>query len=121
MSPIGIGFGLLFGATAVGDQRRRRAALLRQQARGVVRQYLDDVQFQSAEQLAEMLRGVHRTLRDETSQRLAELQQTTAAAQARIEAGRRDDQATRAQRRKELDAQLAALQQWREMATRWQS
>jgi hypothetical protein len=116
MSPVGVGFGLLFGATAVGDQRRKKAMLVRQQARTAIRQYLDDVQFQTGEQLTETMRTIQRGLRDETAARLAELQQIAAASQSRIEASRKTDQATRHQRKEALEAQLDALTQWGRMA-----
>ncbi len=75
-SPLTLGIGAVFAGGQLLDAQRRRIAGRRQQARTSVRQFLDDVNLEIGQQLADAQRLVGRDLRDEFSERLAELQRT---------------------------------------------
>jgi hypothetical protein len=64
LNPISIGAGLLLGGKTISDERRRVVARRQAEAKMVVRRYVDDVSFQVGKDSRDMLRGVQRDLRD---------------------------------------------------------
>jgi hypothetical protein len=77
-TPIVLGVGTAFGAKSVVDNRKRKVAEARQQARLAIRRLLDDVAFRIGNEISVSLRRVQVQLRDEISSRLTELQRTVA-------------------------------------------
>lgn len=75
-NPVTIGIGAAFAGMQLADAHKRKIALRRQQARSNVRQYLDEVQFAIGNELSEVMRDVQRNIRDEFTQRIAELMRT---------------------------------------------
>ncbi|MCU1390250.1 MAG: hypothetical protein JWL72_3588, partial [Ilumatobacteraceae bacterium] len=75
-NPVLLGVGLLFGSMGLVDDRKRKVQARRQAARTQVRQFLDDVQFEVGNQIANLVKEIQRDLRDEFGERLAELQRT---------------------------------------------
>ena len=110
-NPVLLGIGAVFGTMGLADERKRKVQARRQAARGQVRQFLDDVQFEVGNQISIVVRDVQRELRDEFTARLAELQRTyTDAAKRGQEDAQRSD-AERKQRGTQIDGSLNALAQ----------
>jgi Dynamin family len=109
LNPVTIGLGVAFGGMQMVDAHKRKLAGRRQQARVCVRQFADDVQFEIGNAMSEALRGVQREIRDEFTERTAELQRTyTDAARQASEAAQRGA-ADAKQRVGQVEAALAAL------------
>jgi hypothetical protein len=108
-NPVTIGLGAVFAGQALLDQRKRRLATERQQARQATRQFVDEVSFEVGNELSEVVRTFQRQLRDEVGERLAELQRTTTdAARAASDAVARDG-ASREARAKDLANRVRVL------------
>jgi hypothetical protein len=108
-NPVLLGIGALFGTMGLADDRKRKVQMRRQTARGQVRQFLDDVQFEVTNQLSSVVRDVQRELRDEFTARLGELQRTYTDAAKRAQEDAQKGQGERAQRGGELDQSIVAL------------
>ena len=110
-NPVTLGAGALFGGLQLLDERKRRVATRRQAARTQMRQFVDDVQFEVGDEITAAIRELQRTLRDEFSDRLGELQQTYAdTMQQAQQDAQRNQQETQA-RLQEVQARLAELEQ----------
>jgi hypothetical protein len=110
-NPVLLGAGAVFGGLQLGEERKRKLQVLRQSARAQVRQFLDDVQFEVGNAVAEVIREVQRELRDGFSERLAELQRTYVETAQRAQEDANRGQAEIDARRKQVAAGLAALDQ----------
>lgn len=108
-NPITIGFGAVFAGQALLDQRKRRLAAQRQQARVATRQFVDEVQFEVGNELSELVRSFQRQLRDEFGERISELQRTTAETAKRSSDGLAKDAASREARRNDLANRIQVL------------
>lgn len=108
-NPVTIGFGAAFGGMQLLDAHKRKIAGRRQAARAGVRQFAEDVQFEIGNAMTEALRGVQRSIRDEFTERVTELQRTYAdIARTAGEAAQRG--AADAERRStEVQASLVAV------------
>jgi len=107
-NPVTIGAGLVMGVQRLTDSRKKQVAGRRQEVRQTVRQFIDDVQFEISNHIAESVRSVQRSLRDSVTARMAECVRTRNEA---IESLKRDARATaeeQAERLAELDAVLAS-------------
>ncbi len=108
-NPVTIGLGVAFGGMQLLDAHKRKIAQRRQQARVSVRQFVDDVQFEIGNAMSETLRNVQRGIRDEFTERVAELQRTyTDAARQAAEAAKRGT-VDAEQRAVEVEALLSTL------------
>jgi hypothetical protein len=110
-NPVLLGAGAVFGGLQLSEERKRKLQVLRQGARGQVRQFLDDVQFEVGNAVAEVIREVQRELRDGFSERLGELQRTYVETAQRAQEDANRGQAEIDARRKQVAAGLAALDQ----------
>jgi hypothetical protein len=77
-SPLTLGIGVAFAGHQLMDANRRKIAVRRQKAKIAVRQFLDDVQFEVTNQLAETIRTRQRDVRDEFTERVTEALRTNA-------------------------------------------
>jgi GTPase SAR1 family protein len=77
-TPFTIGLGVYFGGRSVMDARKRRIASHRSEARSTVRKVIDDISFEVGDQVATVLRLSQQSLREDFSDRFAELQRSTA-------------------------------------------
>ena len=112
-NPVTIGFGAVFGGMQLVDAHKRKIAQRRQQARINARQFSDDVQFEVGNAIGELLRMVQRAIRDEFTERIAELHRTYVdTARAATEAIDREG-ADRAHRTAELKMSLERLNRHR--------
>jgi hypothetical protein len=108
-NPVMLGVGAVFGSMGLIDDRKRKVQARRQAARSQVRQFMDDVQFEMGNQIANLVKEIQRDLRDEFGERLAELQRTYTETAARAQADLTRSGNERQTRVKEVDAQLADL------------
>jgi GTPase SAR1 family protein len=109
LNPVVVGVGLLVGGQRLLDQRKRKVATQRQQARAALRQFYDDVQFEIGTEIANALRSVQRELRDEFMARVTELHRTCAETVGRMQAAASQEQEERAQRVPALERRRNAL------------
>lgn len=110
-NPVMLGVGAIFGAIGLADEKKRKVQARRQSARGQVRQFLDDVQFEVGNQISIIVRDVQRDLRDEFTDRLGELQRTYADAAKRGQEDIQRNEAERKQRAAQIDGSLKLLRQ----------
>ncbi|MEM9606395.1 MAG: dynamin family protein [Actinomycetota bacterium] len=108
-NPVLLGAGALFGGFQLMEDRKRKVTVRRQNARTQVRQFVDDVQLEVGNEITNLVRDVHRELRDELTGRLAELQQTYTAAGQAAQAEAKQTQEESIATRGRLDEQLATL------------
>jgi hypothetical protein len=108
-NPVMLGVGALFGGMGLVDDRRRKVAQRRQNARQQVRQFLDDVQFEVGNQIATLTREIQRELRDEFTERLGELQRTYTDAAKRAQENAQRTQQERQARGTEVDQLVGTL------------
>jgi len=90
-NPVTLGLGAVFGGMQLAEAQKRKVAQRRQQARTNARQFSDDVQFEVGNTIGEIVRAIQRSIRDEFTQRIAELHETYAeTARAATESIARD-------------------------------
>lgn len=101
------------GGKMMRDESRRLLDRRRMEAKNTVRRYVDDVSFQVGKQSRDMLRQVHRELRDHFMARSEELvrsaQESLIAAERASQAGVAERQQRAADLRAELE-RIAALE-----------
>lgn len=108
-NPVLLGAGALFGGFQLVEDRKRRVQQRRQGARGQMRQFTDDVQFEMSNELTKMIREVQRSLRDEFVALIGELQQSWANAAKQADEALAQGSDGLAARRSVVDAHLGRL------------
>lgn len=108
-NPVTIGIGALFVGQAIVQQRKKRVATQRQQAKQAAKQFLDEVQFEIGNEVAEMVRTIQRQLRDEFSARVSELHRTYAEAAQRAQESAKQSEAARKEQVPKLEQRIAVL------------
>ncbi len=116
VTPLLIGAGVLFGGRQYIEERRRDATRRKQQARTIIRQYVDNVQFEVGNRIRETTRDLQREMRDYFSDRLSELTQTYATTLEETQQSLRRSQQERDQRAQELKARVERLAELRRRA-----
>jgi predicted GTPase len=82
-TPVSIGVGLAFGIKQVLDERKRAIEKRRQEARTILRGFLNRTQMELGSRTRQIVREGHRALRDSFAQRIDELNTTvTSTAQS---------------------------------------
>lgn len=116
MNPLVAGMAFFMGRKALRDDRARKLTQRRQEARQMVRKYVDEVSFQVTKDSRDTLRRVHRDLRDTFTERASEVQRSTnealRAAQRAVEAEEKD----REQRLQTVEVELQRLEALRRQA-----
>lgn len=108
-NPVTLVLGAAFAGKAAFDIRKRNLANRRVQARAAVRQFLDDVQFEVGNELAEALRSRQRDLREQIAAAVAETTLTVTGLAERARVDLQAGVAAQAERRRALEALDAAL------------
>jgi hypothetical protein len=117
LNPISIGAGLLMGRRTIGDERKRIVTKRQNDAKAVLRRYIDDVTFHVSKDSRDMLRGVQRVLRDHFT---AQAEQMKRSLQESIQVAEKSVKASKAERDArltEIKAELAKLDAVRAMVT----
>lgn len=116
LGPISIGIALVMGHKGLRDEKKRQLLQRRTQARNAIRRYCDEVSFVMGKDSRDTLRRVQRQLRDHYSALAEELARSNVEAiNAATEAATKS-QAERDGRLRDLDAELARLEQVRGLA-----
>jgi hypothetical protein len=113
-NPVTLGLGVAFGGLQLVDAHKRKITQRRQNARANVRQFLDDVQFEVGNGVNEALRELPRSLRDEFSSRVAELQTTYSDAARTAQEAAQADAAQSHERRAFIAVALERLETLRD-------
>ncbi len=101
--------GLVMGRSGLREEKARQLALRRAQAKNAVRRYCDDVTFHVGKDSRDTLRRVQRQLRDHYSARAEELHRSTADSLKAAQQSVQQDNATREQRLRAVNAELTRL------------
>ena len=108
-SPLTLGIGIAFAGASLRDSHRRKIALRRQKAKAAGRQFLDDVQFEVGNELADTIRVRQRDLRDEFAERVTNALKVNSDAAARAQANAQQAEAERGRRAGQIRAGLERL------------
>lgn len=109
-NPFTLGAGALFGAKHLRDQRARRIAAQRQEARAAFRAAVDQAQVEVLKAISDAVRHLQRDLRDTFTARIQEVQRETAETATRCEAEVGRGIAERDERRPVLAGRIADLE-----------
>jgi len=96
--PVSLGVAALFGAKQILDTRKAALKQRRQEARMILRQFIDEVMGEVGNRARQLVQDLHRLLRDHYSARLQELSRSTAAALQSSQEALARDRAGREQR-----------------------
>jgi hypothetical protein len=116
LGPIGIGIGVVMGNRGLRDEKKRQIQKRRAEARNAIRRYCDEVSFVANKDSRDTLRRVQRQLRDHYSGLAEELNRANAQALVSASDAAKRTQADREKRLKDVDAELARLEQLRRRA-----
>jgi GTPase SAR1 family protein len=105
----GTAIGLLMGRKTLKDEKERQLTQRRAQARNSVRRYCDEVSFEVNKDSRDTLRRIQRQMRDHYSSRAEELHKSTAEALKAANDAAKRSVTERAQRLKDVDAELARI------------
>jgi hypothetical protein len=115
-APVSVGVAVFFGGKQFLDTRKTALRQRRQEARSVIRQYVDESNLELSNRVRQLIQDHHRTLRDHYSARLQELSRSTGAALQAAQESLAGDRASREQRAEQLrqwasrlERELAAL------------
>ncbi|MCW4352563.1 dynamin family protein [Hoyosella sp. YIM 151337] len=118
INPLSIGAGVIFGARAYKEDMANRLQKRRADAKMAIRQYTDDVAFQTGKESRDRLRWVQRQLRDHftdiAGQTLRSLNDSVRTAQEAVNLSKRDREVRIAQ----LESSLAELTELKAAAQR---
>lgn len=112
-NPVSLGFGVVLGRKAIRDEKERALTQRRQQARQACRAYIDDVGFSVGKDARDGLRRLQRALRDMFTQEAEALQRSTSDALQAARASVDADRDERARRLRDVDAEIARIQELR--------
>lgn len=110
LNPLSIGLGVILGGKAIVDDRDRRLAQARQEAKQAHRKYTEEITLQVGKDSRDTLRRVQRGLRDAFTDVATELQRSVQEALQSAQAAVKADQEERGKTLKHSQAQLKAIQ-----------
>jgi hypothetical protein len=116
VAPVSVVIGLAMGGRHQRQEKKRRLVLRRQEARQAYRKYTDAVIFEVGKQSRDTLRQVHRELRDSWAERAQQLQRSANLAVEAATAAADVEDADRAQRLSEVEAELQRIDALRSSA-----
>ena len=103
------GLGVAFGGKQLFEERKRQVNARRQQARQLLRQFLDDAQFSVLKDMRDRTRYYQRQLRDHFSSRLAELMTANTRTLEALQLNLRQGQTARTERIENLKQAVAEI------------
>jgi hypothetical protein len=109
LNPVTVAMGAMFGGIGILDDRNRKVATRRNNARQAVHAFCDDVSFQLGEEIQTNLRVINRELRDHFTSRLGELMRTYGEAEQTATLTLQRSQGENQQRLAELNQHLEWL------------
>ena len=105
-----LGVGALFGGKQIWDERNRRMSQRRQQARGVIRQFIDDIQFEASKTTRDLVRDLQRMQREYFAEELTQRMRTQNAVIEASQRGAEAAEGTRLNRIAELQQMDQAIE-----------
>lgn len=97
-TPVSLGVAAFFGAKQVLDSRKAAVKQRRQEARAVIRGYLDEVNLEVGTRTRQLAQDAQRAVRDHYSARIVELSRSAAAGLEAAQRAATEDQAARQER-----------------------
>jgi GTPase SAR1 family protein len=116
VNPLTVVLGVVMGHGAIKQERERQLALRRQQAKGSVRKYIDEVSFQMGKDSRDTIRRIQRQLRDTFQARAEELTRSATDSLLASQQAIKTDEAERQKRIRDVEAELARLRELRRQA-----
>ena len=116
LNPISVGLGVLLGGKALVDDRDRRLAQARQEAKTAHRKYIEEITLQVGKDSRDTLRRVQRGLRDAFSDLASEVQRSVTEALQSAQSAVKADKEKRGQSLQSARTRLEALQGLRAQA-----
>jgi GTPase SAR1 family protein/predicted transglutaminase-like cysteine proteinase len=116
LNPLSLGFGAVLGRKAIKDEGKRALAQRRAQSKQACRAYIDEVSFVVSKDARDGMRRMQRALRDAFTERADELQRTTSESLGAAQQAVQADQAGRASRLRDIDAELSRIRALRARA-----
>jgi Dynamin family len=111
VNPFSVGLGVFLGGKAIVDERNRRMAQARQEAKQAHRKYTEEITLQVGKDSRDTLRRVQRGLRDAFTDVATELQRSVSEALQAAQAAAKADQDKRAKTLQTSQARLKAIQE----------
>lgn len=99
-NPVLLTAGVAFGGHQLMEERKRKLGQRRQQAKNMMRKFIDNTQFDVTNEISGLVKDFQRDLRDEFSSGLADLQRSYTESINKI---KQDQQASDADRRQRLE------------------
>jgi hypothetical protein len=109
LNPFSVGIGVLLAGKALVDEKQRRLAAQRQQAKQAAHKFSEEVSFQVGKDSRDTLRRVQRELRDAFTGTAEELQRSLTEALNAAQTAVKADQGKRAKQLQVVDTQLKAI------------
>lgn len=108
-NPVLLTAGVAFGGFQLMEERKRKLAQRRQQAKNMMRKFIDNTQFDVSNELSGLVKEFQRDLRDEFSTGLTELQRSYTETVNQIKQNQQASDAERRQRSEQLAPLVQAL------------
>lgn len=108
-NPVLLTAGVAFGGFQLMEERKRKLQQRRQQAKNMMRKFIDNAQFDVTNELASLVKDFQRDLRDEFSTGLSELQRSYTESINQIKQNQQASDAERRQRAEQLAPLIKAL------------
>jgi hypothetical protein len=116
VTPIAVGIGVVMGRKGMQEEKKRRLQMRQGQAKNAVRKYCDEITFAIGKDSRDTVRRVQRQLRDFYGTRAEELNRSSAEALRAAQAALQDTEIQRQTKIRDLDAELARLEELRQRA-----
>ena len=110
LNPVSIGLGVLLGGKSIVDDRDRRVAQARQEAKMAHRKYIEEITLQVGKDSRDTLRRVQRGVRDAFTDVAAELQRSVGEALQSAQSAVKADQDERTKKLREAEAKLKVIE-----------
>jgi gas vesicle protein len=108
-NPVLLTAGVAFGGFQLMEERKRKLTQRRQQAKNLMRKFIDNTQFDMSNELSGLVKDFQRDLRDEFSAGLSELQRSYTESINQIKQNQQASDAERRQRAEQLAPLVKAL------------
>ncbi len=108
-TPVAVGIGVAFGAKQLLDERKRQVERRRQEARTILRGFLNQAQMELGTEARRAVQEIHRHLRDSFAEQIEELNGTYTEALRSVQQTVTHSQEERRVRRELLESQIGHL------------
>jgi hypothetical protein len=116
LTPVAVGIGVVMGRKGLQEEKKRRLQMRQGQSKNAVRKYCDEITFAIGKDSRDTVRRVQRQLRDFYGTRAEELNRSSAETLRAAQAALQDTEIQRQTKIRDLDAELARLEELRQRA-----